>query len=390
MGFATITVNFIQMIIVLRDIKLNWTPEFHLVLNSISFLNFNVELTSPECFILDEPINFSLKLRLTLAIPLLLFGILAVIALYNSMTILRLKNRYVPAIAKILKFKFVTLDEVSMQKKHTESVFRILRGFNAILLFVYVTVASKSLAFFDCTKMSDGNYYLDADPSLRCNEGEAWRQADMPIAVLGVLLLYQTQKSGPTWTRAKETCKKLVSQNSYMKPQFQYFLLVQIIQKLFVIVVKQFFTNYVALQIVLTIALAVFGYGVYSKYHPYAYMSLNYLEIQSVISSAIILALGLLLYTNQFPHDDQKMVITALLLALVFGFLLSVIVAIVHELHQAGKEKYGNLSNAVTAMKQTLRRASLVVKTTRTSPQSQVVRQAEIKESEEAADPSVA
>lgn len=146
MGFATITVNFIQMIIVLRDIKLNWTPEFHLVLNSISFLNFNVELTSPECFILDEPINFSLKLRLTLAIPIFLFGILAVIALYNSMTMLRLRNRCMAAIARLFRFAYTKMDEASMQRKHTESVYLVLRGFNAIILFVYVTVASKALA----------------------------------------------------------------------------------------------------------------------------------------------------------------------------------------------------------------------------------------------------
>ncbi|KAI9140029.1 hypothetical protein BKA69DRAFT_592963 [Paraphysoderma sedebokerense] len=70
-GLANILINFIQYVLILRELRLNWPPELHIILNAISFINFNIELTSPEC-LWETNLNYGMKMKLTLAIPIVL------------------------------------------------------------------------------------------------------------------------------------------------------------------------------------------------------------------------------------------------------------------------------------------------------------------------------
>ncbi|KAI9137009.1 hypothetical protein BKA69DRAFT_69499 [Paraphysoderma sedebokerense] len=78
LGLASILVNFLQTILVIRDLQLKWTLTFHSVLNVLSFINFNVDLVSPECFITTQSFRFSLKMKLVLCIPIVLVALLAI------------------------------------------------------------------------------------------------------------------------------------------------------------------------------------------------------------------------------------------------------------------------------------------------------------------------
>ncbi|KAI9136639.1 hypothetical protein BKA69DRAFT_1101687 [Paraphysoderma sedebokerense] len=67
-------------------------------------------------------------------------------------------------------------DAAALKRHQSDMLFALLRGFNTILTFIYLIVASKSLSFFDCTKEADGYSYLDSDPGLRCYEEEWWNE----------------------------------------------------------------------------------------------------------------------------------------------------------------------------------------------------------------------
>ncbi|KAI9139080.1 hypothetical protein BKA69DRAFT_697863 [Paraphysoderma sedebokerense] len=137
-------VNFIQTIIILRDFRLNWPQEFHTILNVLSFMNFNVELTSPDCY-LPEAFNFSFKMKLTLALPLVLVP--SVIILFLLYQYSRKLFMWIIGIAKY-------------QDQTSSIIFKVIRVFHMLIILLYTSVTSSSLALFDCTKEADGFYYL--------------------------------------------------------------------------------------------------------------------------------------------------------------------------------------------------------------------------------------
>ncbi|KAI9136862.1 hypothetical protein BKA69DRAFT_78336 [Paraphysoderma sedebokerense] len=351
LGIASISINFVQMIVIVRELQLNWTTEFQAVMNSLSFVNLNIELVSPECLIQDESINYTFKMKVTLLLPVIFIGILAIIAIMNSSLMRKARSAIGATSSFYLRYQYKRPDKLTEWRAQTELYYLLLRGFHALLIFLYVTVTSKTLSFFDCTLEGDSFYYLDADRSLRCYE--PWWYDNLPFALAGLLFyvvgipvyflavfffLYQERRDGAFWMKWKDIVKEAVSRNSFFKDEYQYFIFIQLMQKLFMISVKQFFTRYTTLQILLTIFLCLFAYATYWRYKPYNHMTLNYLEILSVVSSGLILGFGLLLYNQEFPSEKNRFVISILLLLLIFGFFCAVAVAVILEFHSRLKD----------------------------------------------------
>lgn len=144
------------MIVIIRELELGWTPDFNILMENLSIFNLNIDLTSPECFLVDQTVNYSYKLKITLALPILFGTILLLFALGN-VAIRRFRfHRVKFGTAKV----FLEDNTVKDFDHHKENYFMIMRAVNAMLLFVYATVTSKSLAFFDCKKEADDFYYL--------------------------------------------------------------------------------------------------------------------------------------------------------------------------------------------------------------------------------------
>ncbi|KAI9136867.1 hypothetical protein BKA69DRAFT_1101670 [Paraphysoderma sedebokerense] len=84
------------------------------------------------------------------------------------------------------------------------------------------------------------------------------------------------------------------------------------------------------------------SYVFYHDYKPYTYESLNKLESLSSVCSAAILGIGLLLFTDQFSYEDQRLVLTAILLTVMALFIVAAAVAVVYEFSNAMKNKSTN------------------------------------------------
>ncbi|KAI9137008.1 hypothetical protein BKA69DRAFT_68271 [Paraphysoderma sedebokerense] len=344
LGLASILVNFLQTILVIRDLQLKWTLTFHSVLNVLSVINFNVDLVSPECFITTESFRFSLKMKLVLLIPIILVSILALFVVLHSPPLAYIFSKLKRMVTLTKGNSRSSSGVVSRQiippaEAQRSRVFMAVRAFNLILSVLYIMVATQSLALFDCTKEADNYLYLDADVSLRCYENWWWK--DFPLAVAAVIvyvigipvyyfclfyILYQNKHRSPRWQRWKKIIQKVQdTEYAFLKPEYQYFVFLQIIFKLAIIAVRMFFTSYITLQIALTLAILLGSFILYWSCKPYAYNMLNFVEVQSTIHSMIILMLGLLFYNEQFKSEEQKTMITFVTLFFVFSFVLSVI-----------------------------------------------------------------
>ncbi|KAI9139099.1 hypothetical protein BKA69DRAFT_1087531, partial [Paraphysoderma sedebokerense] len=330
-GVVSIAINFAQTILILRQLQLDWPPEFHAVINAISIINFNIDVASPECYLFNESLNFSLKLKLSLVVPFILIAI----------------SSFIVIIEPIVAIFFFRRSQKTIDSEEISRPVRFARIVNILLLFVYMNVATNSLALFDCTLENDGRSYLDADRSLICYE-EWWRQ-DLLVAapavciyVLGIPLYFslmsyastQTTTSNAFWARLRRVSSKIMTQDNLFERKYQFFTVIQLSQKLIMVMINMFLTRKPGLQIILNQAVLLLSFQLILKYNPYKYVTLNRLDLLAHISSIAVLALGLPFYVDKSEGGTYKSALMAMILTVIVGFLLTAVVGMIYEIQK--------------------------------------------------------
>ncbi|KAI9140030.1 hypothetical protein BKA69DRAFT_592647 [Paraphysoderma sedebokerense] len=153
-----------------------------------------------------------------------------------------------------------------------------------------------------------------------------------------LFLLYQTKYDGPAWRNAKGIVSKVMDYDRIYKDERQAFVVVQLFQKLSLIIISMFFTRHTGLQVVLTQTVLLISLILYLKYKPYNYTILNILEIGSTVCSVLVLGLGLPFHIDNFKSSSQTGLIIVMLF-LIFAFIFAVICASVYELQSKVRER---------------------------------------------------
>ncbi|KAI9137945.1 hypothetical protein BKA69DRAFT_1041336 [Paraphysoderma sedebokerense] len=285
---------------------------------------------------------------MALSIPLILMGILfATILLYFMFSlVIRLlqKKGWISSNDTNRTHTDMPKDSEFRGKRHISRTFIII--FNSSLSLVYNTVASYSLALFDCTQEGDGFYYLDSDPSLRCYED--WWYADLKFAIsgivcnfstvtehvlpsksfyvlgipvyFGVILYFSRREASPGsfWGSFQNYCNVIATSDTSYKSNRTGFMLLQFFHKLMLISISMFFT-----RLMITFIMTL-------KYQPYVHDSLNYLEVHSIGSNIVLLTSGLLFYNDQLTPALKAIAIDAVIVV-ILGFILAAIFAAGYE-----------------------------------------------------------
>ncbi|KAI9138592.1 hypothetical protein BKA69DRAFT_1177266, partial [Paraphysoderma sedebokerense] len=222
-------------------------PEFYAVLGWLSAINLNIEFTAPECFVGDF-ISYGQKLRVTLLLPIFL---IVITVLLSSL------------IRAIGWIRFKLRRSNNSPPRSDQSKNDIFQSVNAILLFLYTTVATSSLGHFDCQLDVDGNYYLNRDASLKCYDS-AWN-ADLPFVILAVCIyvvgiplyfsvmfyfMYQKRRDSKFWNDARLFASRIMIFDKFYHPDRQFFVLFNLLQKLALVVAGVFFTAQRGIQTV--------------------------------------------------------------------------------------------------------------------------------------------
>lgn len=136
-GIVSIILNFLQTIAIIRDVDLKWPDELRNILEKFSLAILNIEFLSPECFIADGTLNYSYKLKIILLLPLALFCLIFVtVLIWNARH--KLSQRFPACFGRSTK-------AVGLVKRDSPYII-LFRNFNGFIPFVYMTVASYSLA----------------------------------------------------------------------------------------------------------------------------------------------------------------------------------------------------------------------------------------------------
>ncbi|KAI9143266.1 hypothetical protein BKA69DRAFT_167154 [Paraphysoderma sedebokerense] len=135
-----------------------------------------------------------------------------------------------------------------------------------------------------------------------------------------IFLYYQTTFVGGRWLRAREHAGRMLNvRNSYFRSSHQFFIVIQLIRKLFIVIVKMFLTKYLILQAVLTSVILSVDAVLSAKYLPYIFQSLNALEVVCTLSAIVIMNGALLIHTNQFKEVSQKDAAAAIIATLIIS-----------------------------------------------------------------------
>ncbi|KAI9141343.1 hypothetical protein BKA69DRAFT_416759 [Paraphysoderma sedebokerense] len=359
LGLFGLFVNFVQTVIVIRGLELPWPVEFQVITDVLSVLNLNLDLASPECFIGDLS-QFRFKMRAMLALPGALFAAVTLCGLVFSIDWGKMKTellhlwqerRYLKGTksrANLLSQTMLpaTQSDFKASTNHVDNnVFvTAIKVANILLSISYLSIAKYSLGLFDCVRELDGKIYLDPDKSLQCYQD--WWTEDVPIAsfgivfyVIGIPLYYFAQLliiGQSNWTNSRmqkirNLCRKTFGGDSTFREGYQFCILLQLIQKLALLLINMFFTRLLLAQIMSMLVILHVSFVFYWSFRPYAYQSLNYLELAGIACSKIVLLGGIMFHVPPLITEKERKLLSNSIVALVIGYLVAIIGAVVYE-----------------------------------------------------------
>ncbi|KNC55742.1 uncharacterized protein AMSG_11139 [Thecamonas trahens ATCC 50062] len=163
---AMIGLNALQICAMYGELDLDWGAFGRAFFNVASSLNLNMELTSPECAAAKGIDIWVLKLVLTLLLPVLAAGGLALIA----------GGVFYPLI--VVDAPWFGSKSVSLL------VSALWRTLFQVMVLLYLPLVDASFSVFGCGRDEAGRWYVAADPSRSCYNAAWWGL--FPIGLLGI------------------------------------------------------------------------------------------------------------------------------------------------------------------------------------------------------------
>ncbi|KNC50937.1 uncharacterized protein AMSG_12051 [Thecamonas trahens ATCC 50062] len=284
---------FFQILAVIGGAELNWPSPLSYILAVFSAFNLSLALFASECVLVD----FATMYKFTALIPMGMFLlVMAVAALFKFG--LRLRRVALPRVAE-----------------------RVLCILGPML---YIAAAHASLVLFDCTKLPNGTFVLDADMGVVCFESE-WIEL-LPYGLFAVVvyviglpaILFTLLCRARHSLQTSEVRSRLGVLFLNFQPQFYLFEVLLLLKRLAVVATAMFFSDlHVWLLTIFMVVFAVFA-GIQLKYEPYKLQMYNDIEMQLNLVICALIMLGTLFWADNFPNHTSLVLFAVIGCAAVF------------------------------------------------------------------------
>ena len=342
LGFMSILITYLQTISLFRSLKLSWPFLVNEMFRLMSAVNFNIELTSPECFIAqDNSKTYEYKFFTTLGLPVALaFVVGMLIAVYSGVSAvtssfgagaqmdidrwLQSRKQMKPMSEKD-KWKVDTMRSDEMlyleDGRNQSMPASFLNLYLMALKLMYLSLSTKALELFDCSYDPAEKFFFQIEPNRSCFIGGWWWDL-LPFSV-GAIIFYvigipslvaymailrvRYLKIRPvqrTWKQNFLLQVTYKAKKEY-RPECDYWESVISVRKLCIVASQLFFSEYAAFQAVLIILIFQVALLFQSHTTPYSIRSLNFLESATLFSSTLVLTGGILSHVSEFS-DNQK------------------------------------------------------------------------------------
>jgi predicted outer membrane repeat protein len=201
--------------------------------------------------------------------------------------------------------------------------------FIVLLFLIHPNLVKRNFSMFDCVEVEDGEYWLQAELSIRCWEG-AHKFTVMTVSVPSIvvwcvgapfvcLLLLVRQR---TRLESVETKLKYGFLYNGFTPKAYYWEFVIMYRKIFIICCSVFLGEVVLTQALTVMIFLLLSLHFQMRYQPYNTPELNQMELRSILVSSVTIYSGLYFLANQIG-EGWKLVLFCVILVVNVYFLLS-------------------------------------------------------------------
>ncbi|KNC48659.1 uncharacterized protein AMSG_00437 [Thecamonas trahens ATCC 50062] len=285
-----------QVVGILGDIDLSWSGQARGALRSFNIANVDVNLFASECSLT----SFHYKYAVSVSLPLVVF--LGAVAIATTLRFSAMRAK---------------LSGVTMGVLVDAAVF-------SIAPLVYIPMARATFVLFDCTRLPNGDWVLDADPGVGCFDEAWWSVFPVGIGglatyVIGVpaysmlaLMRSQHQLLEPaTFARYGELYKL------YRVP-FYWGGVADLGKRLAIVCTAVFVSDRQIPQIGVLLTILLSASWAVLSFKPYYYPLYNRLDFQLTVVLVVILLLGAASHADPEAADTLFVPVVLMLVILCF------------------------------------------------------------------------
>ena len=305
---VAIAINYFQILYIFKSLFMNWSSTVVQMFEIFSVFSFNIELASPEC--INPAINYFSKGEFMFMLPPCIF-IMLIMFCFLASPPCTYPLIYIKALIK--KEKHPIYPEISMAIIEN-NMYNAVRAFHILLQFMYVSLTSWALGYFNCYQFGD-KMVLSKAPVYECytglhQENLGYFTAAIIFYVVGIpvyfssiyLIIYQTKVKTPFALKLKNLFQKIIRNNtSIYKAETQFVVSAQLLMKLVIMIVQNFMSDQISSQAVI-IQLAIFTYiGFLIYFKPYVERDHTIADVLCQVCSVLTIGAGILFLTNTNP-----------------------------------------------------------------------------------------
>ncbi|KAJ6234052.1 insulin-like growth factor binding protein [Anaeramoeba flamelloides] len=355
-GSFTISFSFLQILIIIYQLNIDWPPNINRTFKLFLPFNFNLDFLATECsfqfdyiekWYLFQAFPF-ICLFLFLIIYLILFAHTNILYRYGNNWILRFPRLvYKPSRATdniaayclhLIKYSLVSPFFQSLSKRQLKKFKDIfINVFLTLLTLIYLILSQKTLEIFNCKYDSYSEKYIfEPEPNYYCFE--SWWKKLLPLSIISIvlyivgipiLIVYLLVKNSKVLTEKEFDLKFGLLCSRYSK-SFFFWEIIIMIRKLLIVIIKSFVSEYTILQIILLLIILFATLILQFVYQPYIATRHNFLESILLGIPQIILFAGLIFYNNEFTRNAQnkEKLIVFIILSISIGVVFLILITI--------------------------------------------------------------
>ncbi|KNC46575.1 uncharacterized protein AMSG_03010 [Thecamonas trahens ATCC 50062] len=309
---------YLQILGILATLPFNWPePPVIQLLQTANVANIDLSLFATDCTVRAFPMRYALSI----IVPLVFFALTGIF-----IAVVKLAPATLPCIAQ--------LGHVS----GWAVAGRLLFTFGPLL---YIPLCRATLIFFDCTKLPDGKYYLDANLDEACYDA-TWFIL-LPLAAGAVIVYVVAMPAFFTYVlwynRATLASPRTLMRYGpiYMSYRTSYFWyeVALLIKRLAIVATALFFSKLEVWLFSLLCAIFLISGAFQLRHEPFFFPLHNQLETRLDAAVIILLGCGMLFWADKFPNSGTYAVAAAIAATVIVVSVLILIFAILRELQFA-------------------------------------------------------
>ena len=307
---------FAQILGVIAKSSLSWPSQVQDTLLAFNVINLDLDLFASECSLSSFEAKYALSTLYPVAF--LLIATLAWIVL------------------KSVRYSFSRLRQLPALDAPTLIVLE--RTVILIAPLLYIPLSRSSLILFDCSRLADGNYYLDQDLGRKCFDSRWFRILPLGlwavfVYVIGIplyigygLYRYRNRLSEPSILGRFGSVYRLY------RAAYFWCELPLLLKRLVIVLASLYFSNAQIWQVATLLALFAVATVLHSQHEPYYEPLYNKLELRLNICSSAILSFGFAFYADRFPNRWSEFIFIALCILVILVAVIILLTTFLVEL----------------------------------------------------------